>query len=381
MVPEPKKRPRSSYIRFQAEQPNQCWQSDFTHWPLADGTGTEILTWLDDHSRYALQLTARHAVTGQVVLATFRGAVAVHGMPAAMLTDNGDGVHHPARRPRRPQRLRHELRRLGVTQKNGKPNHPQTQGKVERFQQTLKKWLGRPVTPAATLTELQAQLDAFTGYYNTRRPHRSLPHRNTPAAAFPPGPKPPPAAAPPPPTTASAPTSSAQPAPSPSATPAGSTTSASAAPTPRTHVLLLVPDLHVRIIDAATGELLRDLTLDPDRNYQPTRTHSPNPHPPADNDPAPPRGFGAILCLETSHWWGRWDSNPHCQEPKSCASCRWATAPASGDAAGFVLRQTPSSARSRATCPVAFTAYCAFSILPSRSTTKVDRMTPTDFLP
>jgi transposase InsO family protein len=57
ITPEPKKRPRSSYIRFEAELPNECWQSDFTHYPLADGTDTEILSWLDDHSRYALRLT------------------------------------------------------------------------------------------------------------------------------------------------------------------------------------------------------------------------------------------------------------------------------------------------------------------------------------
>jgi transposase InsO family protein len=60
VVPEPRKRPRSSYIRFAAELPNQCWQSDFTHYPPADGTGTEILTWLDDHSRFALSVTAWH---------------------------------------------------------------------------------------------------------------------------------------------------------------------------------------------------------------------------------------------------------------------------------------------------------------------------------
>ena len=60
VVREPRKRPRSSYIRFQAEQPNECWQSDFTHYPLAGGTGTEILTWLDDHSRFALSVTAWH---------------------------------------------------------------------------------------------------------------------------------------------------------------------------------------------------------------------------------------------------------------------------------------------------------------------------------
>src|SRR5499427_3494155 len=57
VVPEPAKRPRSSYIRFAAEQPNECWQADFTHYPLAGGAGTEILTWLDDHSRLALRVT------------------------------------------------------------------------------------------------------------------------------------------------------------------------------------------------------------------------------------------------------------------------------------------------------------------------------------
>jgi transposase InsO family protein len=86
---EPKKRPKSSYIRFAAEQPNECWQSDFTHYPLADGTGTEILTWLDDHSRYALRVTAHSRVTGPIVLAASRAAIAAHGAPASTLTDNG----------------------------------------------------------------------------------------------------------------------------------------------------------------------------------------------------------------------------------------------------------------------------------------------------
>src|SRR5580693_7030477 len=82
VVPEPRKRPKSSYIRFAAEQPNECWQSDFTQYPLAGGTGTEILTWLDDHSRYALRVTAHSRVTGPIVVAQFRAAVAVHGTPA-----------------------------------------------------------------------------------------------------------------------------------------------------------------------------------------------------------------------------------------------------------------------------------------------------------
>jgi transposase len=90
-APDPSKRPKSSYIRFAAEQPNECWQSDFTHYPLADGAGTEILTWPGDHSRYALSLTAHHRVTGPAVLLAFRAACEQHGVPASTLTDIQDG--------------------------------------------------------------------------------------------------------------------------------------------------------------------------------------------------------------------------------------------------------------------------------------------------
>jgi transposase InsO family protein len=88
----PAKRPKSSYIRFEADMPNECWQSDFTHYPLADGTGTEILAWLDDHSRYALPLTAHDRVTGPAVLLAFRASCAQHGVPVSTLTDIQDGL-------------------------------------------------------------------------------------------------------------------------------------------------------------------------------------------------------------------------------------------------------------------------------------------------
>jgi transposase InsO family protein len=55
---EPKKRPRSSNLRFAAELPNETWQSDFTHYRLATGADVEVLSWLDDHSRFALSVTA-----------------------------------------------------------------------------------------------------------------------------------------------------------------------------------------------------------------------------------------------------------------------------------------------------------------------------------
>ena len=59
VTPEPKRRPKSSYRWFEADQPTECWQSDFTHWQLADGTGVEIINWLDEHSRYLLAAIAR----------------------------------------------------------------------------------------------------------------------------------------------------------------------------------------------------------------------------------------------------------------------------------------------------------------------------------
>jgi transposase InsO family protein len=271
VVPEPKKRPKSSYIRFQAEQPNECWQADFTHYPLADSTDTEILTWLDDHSRYALRVSAHRTVTGPVVLAAFRAACARYGVPASTLTDNGMVFTTRFSGGKGGRNgLENELRRLGVKQKNGKANHPQTQGKVERFQQTLKKWLAAQHPQPADLAQLQALIDAFTSYYNTCRPHRSLPHRQTPAAAYTARPK---------------------------AAPGDRTADThdrvrrdridtNGVVTLRhggrlyhigigrahagTHIILLAQDLNIRIVNAATGELLRQLTLDPSRNYQPT---------------------------------------------------------------------------------------------------------------
>ena len=143
--PNPKKRPRSSYVRFEADLPNEMWQSDFCHWCLADGAETEILTWLDDHSRCALSVTAHRRITGPIVVDTFDQTCADHGVPASTLTDNamvyttrfsgGKGGRNAFE-----ARLAH----LGTEQKNSAPNHPTTCGKVERFQQTLKKWLTAP---------------------------------------------------------------------------------------------------------------------------------------------------------------------------------------------------------------------------------------------
>jgi transposase InsO family protein len=106
VTPDLAKWPRSSYLRFEADLPNECWQSGFTRYPLAGGAGTEILTWLDDHSRYALSVTAHTRVCEQTVLQAFRAACEQHGTPATALTDiQRKGLHHPAvGRQGRPQR-------------------------------------------------------------------------------------------------------------------------------------------------------------------------------------------------------------------------------------------------------------------------------------
>lgn len=154
ITPQPRKRPRSSYRRFQAAQPNECWQSDFTHWALADGTDVEILNWLDDHSRLLLSCTAHQRVTGPAVVANFVAAIASHGPPAATLTDNG--AVYTSRFVGGRNGFEYLLGELHITQRNGHPGHPQTQGKIERFHQTLKRWLA--ARPAAdTLPELRSR--------------------------------------------------------------------------------------------------------------------------------------------------------------------------------------------------------------------------------
>ena len=178
--PQPRKRPRSSYIRFQAAQPNEMWQSDFMHCQLADGTDVEVINWLDDHSRMLLSCTAHTPVTGDVVVQTFLATIELYGTPASTLTDNGRV--YTARFGGGRNAFEYLLPILGVHQKNGHPGHPQTQGKVERFHQTLQRWLrARPA--AQSLPELQRQLDQFRGYYNEQRPHRAL-DRRTPADAY-----------------------------------------------------------------------------------------------------------------------------------------------------------------------------------------------------
>ena len=180
ITPQPHKRPRCSFVRFEAALPNEMWQSDFTHWQLGDGSGVEILNYLDDHSRLLLACNAFTTVKGADVVESFHLAGATHGYPAALLTDNGAVYSGKSRGGK--VLLETELERLGIVFKHSTPYHPQTCGKVERFHQTLKHFLAKQ-TPPATLAVLQLQLDTFRAYYNHHRPHRALDGR-TPLTAF-----------------------------------------------------------------------------------------------------------------------------------------------------------------------------------------------------
>jgi transposase InsO family protein len=177
---QPQKRPKSSWRRFQAELPNECWQADTTHWTLADGRDVEILNIIDDHSRLLVASRAFATTKAADVVETFHHGAAELGLPASMLTDNGAIFTAESRNGACAIEL--ELLALGIDYKHSRPYHPQTCGKVERFHQTEKKWLGKQ-RPAKTISGLQTQLDRFRTYYNTIRPHRAL-DRRTPATAF-----------------------------------------------------------------------------------------------------------------------------------------------------------------------------------------------------
>ena len=141
VTPQPRKRPVSSYTRFEADQPNECWQTDFTHVRLRNGRDVEVLNFLDDHSRYLIACRAHYVTTSPAVVAVFRDAVNDHGLPASILSDNGDVF--TARFKGGSNTFQTELASLHVVLKNSRPYHPQTCGKVERFHQTLKRWLAK----------------------------------------------------------------------------------------------------------------------------------------------------------------------------------------------------------------------------------------------
>ena len=189
--PQPRKRPRSSYRRFQAGRPNEMWQSDWTEWQLAERDGVRrpvaIAGTLDDHSRVLVGIGAGSGDgNGELVWAVMADAISNYGVPMSSLTDNGLCYTTKHRRDHKPAAFQTNLAALGCHSIASTPYHPQTCGKIERFWQTLKKWLRareRAHGPYRTLAALNHDLALFAEHYNTRRPHRALGGR-TPAAVF-----------------------------------------------------------------------------------------------------------------------------------------------------------------------------------------------------
>lgn len=168
VTPEPHKAPRHKWIRFESHLPNETWQSDMTHWYLEDGTEVEILDIVNDYSRMVLGADVFSVTTASDVVSSFYKAAGKWGFPQSVLTDNGCIFTAQFRDGRCG--LETELHGLGIKLKHGKPYHPQTQGKIERFHKTLKRWLKKQ-RRARSIKELQAQIDWFVRYYNEMRPH------------------------------------------------------------------------------------------------------------------------------------------------------------------------------------------------------------------
>lgn len=178
---EPKKKPRSAWRRFVYPAPNACWQLDATAYVLRGGRKCVIFQLIDDHSRFAVASHVAWGETAAAAIVVFDKAVAAHGVPQRLLSDNGLALN-PSRRGVVGQLVAH-VSRLGVEAMTGKPYKPTTQGKNERFHQTLFRYLDKQPL-AETLEELQAQVDAFDHIYNTERPHQGLPGRLTPLTAW-----------------------------------------------------------------------------------------------------------------------------------------------------------------------------------------------------
>ncbi len=178
IVREPGKAPNKTYRTFSAARANECWQIDDTTWTLADGSEAKILNIIDDHSRVLIASTTATVCTGAFAFSTMTAAAQQWKWPQRFLSDNAPAFKHV---------LAEAVAVLGVAATHSRPYHPQTCGKVERFHQTLKKWLNKQPR-AHNITQLQDQLDKFRHIYNHQRPHRSI-GRQTPATVFKAAPK------------------------------------------------------------------------------------------------------------------------------------------------------------------------------------------------
>jgi len=178
---QPQKRPKSSFIRFCADVPNECWQADMTHVEIEGAQVFEVLNMIDDHSRLCVASRAMSVVKATDVVRVLHKAAETWGYPASFLTDNGL-IFSTQRHHQVAGVTEQELFALGIEAKHARPYHPQTCGKVERFHQTMKKFLAAQ-EGITTKKQLQRELDRFVVCYNEVRPHRGI-RRRTPASVY-----------------------------------------------------------------------------------------------------------------------------------------------------------------------------------------------------
>jgi transposase InsO family protein len=258
--PQPAKRPRSSWRRWERSRPNECWQGDDTHYLLAGGQEVRIINLIDDHSRLNVDSLAVALCRSPRIWQCFARAVTRWGVPAEFLSDNGRAWRSADGHA--PNVFQAGLARLNVRNIHSSPYHPQTCGKVERFHWTQRKWLDQQ-PQARTVAELQELVDTFRELYNTERPHRAI-GRRPPAQVW----------------AAQEPAAPARTAQQPATTLARCVVSAAGTITPGNRVKVGLgieyADHHVtvirrgdtlQVIDDHTGELIRDLQTDPSRYY------------------------------------------------------------------------------------------------------------------
>lgn len=175
-----RKRPKRSHRRFGSEYPNQRWQADGVSVRLASGERVVVVEIVDDCTRFNIALFPGVAEDNATVVEAFRGAIAHHGRPVLVHTDNG--VAFNQRRLGKATVLETFLNDMGVKMITGRPGHPQSQGKVERAHQTLLKYIGqrRPTT----IDELRVVLEQYRQWSNHDRSHQALPPNTAPADLY-----------------------------------------------------------------------------------------------------------------------------------------------------------------------------------------------------
>ena len=177
VIPEPKKRPKSSYRRFAYARPRDCYQIDATTVVFPDAvagklTQAVVMEVIDDCTRVLVASIAAHAETADAAVTAIQAAFTLYGVPAIVLSDNGSAFTSRLRRGG-TSRFTRTVTSAGARLIHSSPYHPQTCGKVERHHRTFKAWLAGQPAPT-TLEQLQQLCDTYRSWYNTQRRHSAV---------------------------------------------------------------------------------------------------------------------------------------------------------------------------------------------------------------